>query len=234
MDRKLIKQNAKQAFRMRYWPIVGIELLAGVLAGSGSTASFSSNLNNDNLKQAMDQPVVREITIAALWIGALLALAGMAYLFLFGNVIRVGISGIRLSAYRQQGFQFRDLFKYLKQYGRIVGAMALTTLNIMIGIFIFIVPGIIAAYGLFEVPFLLAENPDLTPMETMRRSWADMKGFKGKLFGLHLSFFGWIVLTVLTFGVLAAFYTGPYMALSEAGFYLERQQMRAAEQIADN
>ena len=40
MDFSMIKENAKAALRMRYWPIVGIELLAGVLAGSGSTASF--------------------------------------------------------------------------------------------------------------------------------------------------------------------------------------------------
>ena len=28
-----------------------------------------------------------------------------------------------------------------------------------------------------------------------------------------------VVLTILTFGVLAIFYAGPYMSLAEAGFY---------------
>ena len=71
-------------------------------------------------------------------------------------------------------------------------------------------------------------------MEAIRRSWADMKGNKGKLFGLHMSFFGWFMLTILTCGVLAVFYVGPYIALSEAGFYHELQQQRAAEQTSIN
>lgn len=31
MNRSIIKQRAKEALRFRYWPIVGMELIAGVL-----------------------------------------------------------------------------------------------------------------------------------------------------------------------------------------------------------
>lgn len=234
MDRRTIKENAKSALRMRYWPMVGIELLAGVFVGSSTGVSFSTSINNNsNFKEMLENvPHAKEIIAGFVLIAFIAAIASTLYVFLFGNAIRVGISGIRLSAYRQQGFRFLDLFKGLKQYKRVIGTMALQTLFIWLGFLCFIVPGIIVALGLFEVPYLLAEDANLSGMDAIRRSWEDMKGYKGRLFGLAWSFFGWIVLTALTFGVLGIFYVGPYIAIAEAGFFHERQQLKAAEEAA--
>ncbi|MBQ1632369.1 MAG: DUF975 family protein [Clostridia bacterium] len=95
------------------------------------------------------------------------------------------------------------------------------------------IPGIIVSLGLFEVPYLLADDPSLSGMEAIRRSWEDMKGHKGELFGLILSFIGWWLLTILTCGILAVFYTGPYMGLSEAGFYHELHHNITAETFTE-
>ena len=238
MDRKQIKQNAKAAFRMRYWPMVGIELLAGILAGgTGSAPSFTYRFNSSDMsdiKQLFsDVPYMKEIAAAVTVIAIMLSIVGMAYIFLFGNAVRVGISGIRLSTYRGQSFRFTDLFSGLKRYGRVIGTMALQTLFIALGFLCFIVPGIIVAYGLFEVPYLLADDPTLSGMAAISRSWADMKGYKWKLFVLNLSFFGWGLLSVLTLGILAIFFVGPYAAVSEAGFYHERQQLQDVAQTAE-
>ena len=45
-----------------------------------------------------------------------------------------------------------------------------------------------------------------------------MKGYKGQLFVLYLSFFGWAILSILTFGVLAFFYTDLYLRQSLVEF----------------
>lgn len=234
MDIRTIKENAKAALRMRYWPMVGIELLAGALVGGGRYSfGFSVKSDGSDLQNFLnDLPFGKEISSTVVMIGMLAAMAGLVYVFLFGNVIRVGISGIRLSTYRQQGFKIVDLFKGLKQYKRMVGTMALETLFISLGFCCFIVPGIIVALGLFEVPFLLNEDSELSGMAAIRRSWEDMKGYKGRLFGFGLSFFGWIVLTALTCGVLAIFYVGPYMSIAEAGFFHERQALLEKEREA--
>lgn len=110
--------------------------------------------------------------------------------------------------------------------------MALYSLFVTLSTILFIIPGIIVAYGLYEVPFLLAEDPSLSGMDAIRRSWNDMKGHKGELFGLELSFIGWILLTILTFGILAIFYTGPYMALAEAGYFHEMHHNVTAENFS--
>ena len=147
------------------------------------------------------------------------SIAGILYMILFGNVITVGNAGVRLKAYRKESFRIVDLFSGLKSYKKNIGTMALYTLFITLGFMCFFVPGIIVALGLYEVPYMLAEDPNISGMGAIRRSWENMKGHKGELFVLHLSFIGWILLTILTFGVLAIFYAGPYMSLADAGFY---------------
>jgi len=221
MTRQMIKQNAKDALHFRYWPIIGVELIAGALMGGVSGFSGGVSGSSSQMKEFMEDPQFRTIMLVILGIAATVSVVGLLYTLLFGNVIQVGISGIRLRAYRKEPFRIVELFSGLKQYKRIVGTMALYTLFVTLGFICFFVPGIIVALGLFEVPYMLAENPEISGMEAIRRSWENMKGRKGELFVLQLSFIGWILLTMLTFGVLAIFYTGPYMALAEAGFYRE-------------
>ncbi len=225
----MVKERARAALNLRYWPIVGIELIAGALMGGVSGFSGSVSGNNSRMNELMENPQFRTIMLAILGITLAVSVVGILYTFLFGNVIKVGISGIRLKAYCKETFRIVELFSGLKQYKRIVGTMALYTLFVTLGFMCFIVPGIIVALGLFEVPYLLNEDPSLSGMDAIRRSWEDMKGHKGELFGLAMSFFGWIMLTILTLGVLAIFYTGPYIALSEAGYYHELHHSVNAE-----
>ncbi len=219
----MVKEKARAALKLQYWPIVGNELLASILIGGVSGFSIRFNQNDlNNLRDLIGNDAVFSQIMKFVFGGMIVGgLIGLLYTFLVGNVIRVGIAKIRLIAYRQENFRTEDLFFAFKQYGRCVGTMALYTLFVTLGLILFIVPGIIAALGLFEVPYLLAEDPSLSGMDAIRRSWSDMKGNKGELFGLVLSFIGWILLTVLTCGILAIFYTGPYMALAEAGYYHE-------------
>ena len=225
MTRQMIKQNAKEALRFRYWMILAVELIAGALMGgvSGFSGGFSGS--SMNFKEAANDPesakVLAGILAAIAGVTLVVSVIGLLYTILFGNVIKVGLSGVRLKAYRKEHFKIVDLFSVLKAYKKNVGTMALYTLFVTLGFMCFFVPGIIVGLGLYEVPYMLAEDPNISGMEAIRRSWENMKGHKGELFVLELSFIGWLLLTILTFGVLAIFWTGPYMALAEAGFYRE-------------
>ena len=201
---------------------------------SGAVSGFSSGFSGSgsNLRDLASDPEFGKAVVAVMaivaGIAAVIGVVSLLYTFLFGNVIKVGLSGIRLKAYRRERFTIAGLFSGLKAYKKNVGTMALCTLFITLGFLCFIVPGIIVSLGLFEVPYMLAEDPDVSGMEAVRRSWENMRGYKGELFVLKLSFIGWLLLTVLTFGVLAIFWTGPYMALAEAGFYREMHPETAA------
>ncbi|MBQ6332911.1 MAG: DUF975 family protein [Clostridia bacterium] len=219
MTRQTIKQNAKEALRFQYWPIIGVELIAAALTGSASLGFSFRFSNRESMETMLNNPHFRAVLATLFAVSIAASIAGILYMILFGNVITVGNAGVRLKAYRKESFRIVDLFSGLKSYKKNIGTMALYTLFITLGFMCFFVPGIIVALGLYEVPYMLAEDPNISGMGAIRRSWENMKGHKGELFVLHLSFIGWILLTILTFGVLAIFYAGPYMSLAEAGFY---------------
>ena len=54
-----------------------------------------------------------------------------------------------------------------------------------------------------------------------------MKGHKGELFVLGLSFIPWILLGCITLGI-AFFWVGPYMCLTYANFYEELKKQQPA------
>ena len=67
-------------------------------------------------------------------------------------------------------------------------------------------------------PFILVDNPELSANQAIDLSRAMMKGRKFDLFWLVLSFMGWILLGILTFGV-GLLWVIPYMYTSMASFY---------------
>lgn len=60
-----------------------------------------------------------------------------------------------------------------------------------------IIPGVIAEYRYAMAAYILAENPDMTVREALRRSSELMQGNKFRLFCLSFSFIGWNILCSL-------------------------------------
>jgi len=73
-----------------------------------------------------------------------------------------------------------------------------------------IIGGPVMYYAYFLVPFILAENPDIRPMEAIKLSRRLMVGNKWEMFKLDLSLLGWYVLGVITFGAVNVFFGNPY------------------------
>ncbi|MGN0142627.1 MAG: DUF975 family protein [Roseburia sp.] len=84
---------------------------------------------------------------------------------------------------------------------------------------LFIIPGIIKAYEYQMVPYILAENPDITKEAAFSMSKRMMDGNKWKAFVLDLSFLGWEILSGMTLGILGIFYVNPYRNQTEAALY---------------
>lgn len=99
-------------------------------------------------------------------------------------------------------------------------------LYILMSIFTFlwslllVVPGMMKFISYSMAPYILAENPKMSALEAINLSKKMMNGHKWELFTLCLSFFWWILLHLLTFG-LAGIYVGPYMEATIANFYIE-------------
>ena len=75
--------------------------------------------------------------------------------------------------------------------------------------------------------FILHDNPDIGASEAIDRSKKMMNGYKGKLFGLCLSFLGWGILCCFTLGI-GFLWLFPYMSLSVTNFYEDLKKNQPA------
>jgi len=123
------------------------------------------------------------------------------------------------------------LFSGFNNFVNALGAYILVQIFVILWMLLFIIPGIIAAYRYALTFYLLADDPNLGPLEAIRKSKALMKGHKGRLFCLGLRFIGWAILCIFTCGI-GFLWLGPYMAASLARFYDDLTAPKAQPQTA--
>lgn len=105
-----------------------------------------------------------------------------------------------------------------------IGTKFVSTLLVMLYTFLwsllFIIPGIVKSYSYAMTPYILLDRPELSATDAIKESEKMMNGHKMELFILDLSFIGWILLSMLTCGILVL-YVEPYMMATKSAFYLE-------------
>ena len=111
------------------------------------------------------------------------------------------------------------VYVFDSHYMNIVKTAFLTDLFIYLWSLLFIIPGIIKAYQYRLVPYIMSENPNMSFRDAQAESARLMKGNKWKSFVLDLSFIGWDILSLFTWGILEIFFVGPYKASTDAALY---------------
>lgn len=99
-----------------------------------------------------------------------------------------------------------------------VKVMLLTNLKVWLGCLLFVIPGIYWSFCYAQVPYLLAENPYMTTRRAMELSREMMRGEKWHTFVLNLSFIGWEILSLFTFGI-GLYFLEPYYQATHAELY---------------
>lgn len=84
-------------------------------------------------------------------------------------------------------------------------------------------PGMVLSLAYAMVAFILHDHPELHPAAVLTESRMMMRGHKWEFFLLMLSFFGWGILCVFTFGI-GFLWLAPYIMMTEVKFY---EQLRA-------
>ena len=110
-------------------------------------------------------------------------------------------------------------YAFDKNYKNIAKTMFYRDLYTFLWSLLFIIPGVVKAYEYRMIPYLLAENPEMSKEEAFAISKQMMSGQKWRTFVLDLSFFGWILLSGFTCGILSIFYVNPYVFSTEAALY---------------
>ena len=120
-------------------------------------------------------------------------------------------------------------FGFGKNYRDIVFSMLGTQMITLLWTLLLIVPGIYKAYCWRLVPFIIADDPEITGKEARAKSNAMMNGSKWASFVLDLSFIGWKLVGALTFGILNIVFTNPYEAATDTALYLELKSQTAGQ-----
>lgn len=222
-NRKDLKAQGKAAMKRNYWKSVLVGIVDALLVGSAWTISRNSDSLDTaqiQLEQSGVSPqAVLAFFLACLGLAVLIILAELALNALLVGPLRVGTSRFKLSALQSTG-NLSDLgYGFGTNYKSNVKTMFLTSLHIGIGCLLFIIPGIVLSYSYRMVPYLLAEDPNLTSREVMDRSKAMMQGNKWNTFVLDLSYILWDLLNGVTFGLVGLFFVQPYKSMTEAALY---------------
>ena len=94
-----------------------------------------------------------------------------------------------------------------------------------------IVGAVIKYYSYYAVPYIVAENPGIGTLEAVTLSRRMMDGHKKEAFLLDLSYIGWYVLEIVTFGLSDLFYGFPYRLAGRTEYYCYLREQALQKQI---
>ena len=154
--------------------------------------------------------VINSVAASILWgLGGLVA----------SGILSYGLSYAFLNVVRHRDLELGDLFEGIKTnpLNNIFSGL-LVSLMVTLYTMLLIVPGIIKSYAYTMVFYVLNDNPELGPLDALHESERIMDGHKMEFFMVQLSFIGWILLTLITFGI-AGFWLVPRMEAAKAAFY---------------
>lgn len=226
---------ARDALQGRWGIAVIAGLLASLLGAIGATgpqvklnitdngASINFMFGNQQVYSSAGGwvPELNAFIVGGAIYMIVLALAMAAVLFVLGSVISLGYSRFNLELVdRQNEAQIGTLFGYFPYWKKAAIAKLLQSVYVVLWSLLFVIPGIMASYSYAMTPYILAENPEMSPREAIARSKEMMYGNRWRLFCLHFSFIGWAFLSMLTFGIGYLWLT-PYQQASVAAFYRE-------------
>lgn len=222
LDNKVIKSNARDFIRGRLWMFWSVLLVVGIiesLANSLPQWIFGDRLSNlSDIIAGNPDNIPKEISSSVFgWYYVLNVLITIVLIPLNIGVAQNVLAWSRGEDVNKWKVLFGG-FNSAKIFFKQVGVVVLNTILCALWAILLIVPGIIKGLAYSMYPYVLRDEPDLSVWQTLKKSEAIMKGYKGKLFLLYLSFVGWFILGAFTFGILYIWLT-PYIMTSTVKFY---------------
>lgn len=222
LDNKVIKSNARDFIRGRLWMFWSVLLVVGIiesLANSLPQWIFGDRLSNlSDIIAGNPDNIPKEISSSVFgWYYVLNVLITIVLIPLNIGVAQNVLAWSRGEDVNKWKVLFGG-FNSAKIFFKQVGVVMLNTILCALWAILLIVPGIIKGLAYSMYPYVLRDEPDLSVWQTLKKSEAIMKGYKGKLFLMYLSFVGWFILGAFTFGILYIWLT-PYVMTSTVKFY---------------
>lgn len=191
-----LKRASQDALHGNWWPVIGMAVLYMVII---SVPSYIGPWDG---------------TISLEWQGL-----GLLLFFLLAPVM-FGWEWMMLDLARGGVPSIRTMFRpFGDDYLRYVWVHVLLAVFTLLWTLLLVVPGVVKVFSYSLTPYLLRDRPELTPLQAITESRRLMDGNKRTALKLVLSFVGWWLLVLITFG-LAVLYVQPYFSGAYAQLYL--------------
>ncbi|WP_125982227.1 DUF975 family protein [Loigolactobacillus iwatensis] len=152
------------------------------------------------------------------------------------TVFLVGIQYTFLDWVRNRDYEvhpLRDAFQVFSQpyFWGTIGLFFIQMIYVWLWSILFIIPGIVKSYAYKQSYFVYKDRRDVSGdapvsfLGSITESRALMYGHKIDYFVLQLSFLGWDILSVITFGI-GFLWLNPYKNATYAGYYDELKRAR--------
>ena len=213
MNYRNIRARARESLRGNWGVSVGAGFVAAIFGASiGGVNSFS-------ISQSALESLPPGIAAIIALVFSIVSVIAFAQLILSG-VVQLGYAKFLLARQDGKEYAIKDLFSQFNRFTVGFLQMFLRTLFTFLWALLLIVPGIVKSLSYAMTPFILADHPELTAKQAIRRSMELMDGHKEDLFCLNLSFLGWQLLCLLTLGI-GLLWLNPYIEAAYAAFYRE-------------
>ena len=234
--REEIKSNAKRVLKRSYWTAFLVSFILGLVSGGGGnfTYSFGGNIFGSSLGHNQDigyslvngefgdiDPTVI-ITILSVFavIFVIAFLIGMAIKIFLAYPLEMGARKFFIGLTVQEvsvntlGYGFKS-----GRYMNVVKTMFVRDLLIFLWGLLLVIPGIVKSYAYSMVPYILADNPQISYQRALEISNQMTMGEKGRMWVLDLSFIGWYLLGGLACGI-GVLFVNPYVHATKAELYI--------------
>lgn len=234
--RKELKEQSKKALMNNY---VSSILVGIVVAFCCGTLIYRPYQVNYNITPEVSNEMYQMPEAGEANIGVFIFLA-IILLFIIAASVAINVfffAPLKVSGYRffiknldEPANASEVIWAFSYGYVKDIAATTFTTgLITFLYTLLLVIPGIIKGYEYMMVPFILAEDPEIPPSEARRKSSVMMNGNKMNAFILHLSFIGWYILSVLTFGFAGIFFVNPYYYGTDAALYKRLKETGAID-----
>ncbi len=223
LNSKQLRLKARESLKGKYWKAFWVSIVTGIIYSLGvSCISFGESVSQIltmvkpeemDFTMKLGAQVIAGIAIVSLVIGLILDI-------FVGSPILIGSCNYYIkNTYSNPSFG--SAFAPFKvRYGRNIWTMLVMGIKLILWTLLFVVPGIIKIFEYSIIPYILADDEEISTKDAFKKARAMMKGNKWRLFKLEFSFIGWMLLCVLTLGI-GTFFLTPYIEAATAEFYAE-------------
>ena len=221
-----VKDKGKSALKRNYWRSVVVAALMFLL---GAVTSALSRIRRESILQNVGFEPLHEMAPNELLIIAGIVVVGYMSIIvaaalvkiIFANALEAGGCLFFRNNAEKGSAEVALVREGFSDYAHVFVTLLLKDVFEVLWLCLGIIPGLVKNYSYKMVPYIVKEYPDLSEIEVITLSRRMMDGNKWRTFLLDLTFLGWLIAGIATFGLVSVLWSLPYYENTMAALFLE-------------